>query len=88
MFPVLRKHLKLVYDEDLISPSDIGYVHSGYAPISVRVAHVLSGDWRSHEDVLRLLPGPTFELSQALPSGLSPRGMLYVYAYLCMRVYI
>lgn len=73
-FPLLRKHLRLVYDEQrLDAPADIGYVHSGYAPLSVRLAQVLSGDWRAHEELLRLLPGPTFELSQALPPGLAPR---------------
>lgn len=46
-------------------PTDIGYVHTCYAPLSVRVAHMLAlPDWRAREDILRLIPGPTFELNQ------------------------
>eukprot|EP00047_Mylnosiga_fluctuans_P018839 m.75588 g.75588 ORF g.75588 m.75588 type:complete len:592 (-) comp7825_c0_seq1:65-1840(-) len=72
-FAVLRKPLRLVYDETPDNPTDIGYVHSGYAPISIRVAHLLAGEWRGHEEALRLLPGPTFDFNQALPQGLAPR---------------
>eukprot|EP00048_Salpingoeca_helianthica_P023237 m.23195 g.23195 ORF g.23195 m.23195 type:complete len:593 (+) comp8436_c0_seq1:30-1808(+) len=73
-FPLLRKSLRLLTDTDTGSPSDISYVYNGYAPISVRVAHLLAGpDWRSSSDTLSLLPGPEFEHTQTLPTGLTPR---------------
>lgn len=45
------------------NPTDISYVHSGYAPLSVRLAEQLmrSGGWKHLQDVLGLLPGPTLD---------------------------
>ena len=46
-------------------PNDISYVFSGYAPLSVRLAHILHRPgWRSISEVLSLLPGPTTEEAQ------------------------
>lgn len=45
------------------SPTDISYVHSGYAPLTVRLAEQLmrTGGWKHLQDVLGLLPGPTLD---------------------------
>ncbi|XP_063978837.1 vacuolar protein sorting-associated protein 33A [Diachasmimorpha longicaudata] len=61
-YAVLRKALRLtVEDESEIAPKDISYVHSVYAPLSVRLAEQLvqPGGWQGLNDVLGLLPGPT-----------------------------
>ena len=35
-------------------------MYNGYAPLSVKLAQILSNPgWRSIEEVLKLLPGPT-----------------------------
>ncbi|XP_071447108.1 vacuolar protein sorting-associated protein 33A-like isoform X2 [Hetaerina americana] len=60
-YTVLRKTLRLtVEDGSETDPTDISYVHSLYAPISVRLAQALSRPtgWKSIQDVLGLLPGP------------------------------
>ncbi|CAL7944777.1 unnamed protein product [Xylocopa violacea] len=61
-YAVLRKALRLtVEDESEIAPKDISYVHSIYAPLSVRLAEQLVQPigWQSLNDVMGLLPGPT-----------------------------
>ncbi|XP_076181456.1 vacuolar protein sorting-associated protein 33A isoform X2 [Ptiloglossa arizonensis] len=61
-YAVLRKALRLtVEDESEIAPKDISYVHSIYAPLSVRLAEQLvqSTGWQGLNDVMGLLPGPT-----------------------------
>lgn len=60
-YTVLRKALRLtVEDESEITPKDISYVHSIYAPLSVRLAEQLvqPGGWQGLNDILGLLPGP------------------------------
>lgn len=60
-YAVLRKALRLtVEDENEIAPKDISYVHSVYAPLSIRLAEQLvqPGGWQGLNDVLGLLPGP------------------------------
>lgn len=60
-YAVLRKALRLtVEDESEITPKDISYVHSIYAPLSVRLAEQLvqPAGWQGLNDVLGLLPGP------------------------------
>ncbi|KAK0073869.1 hypothetical protein PV325_009092 [Microctonus aethiopoides] len=60
-YAVLRKALRLtVEDESEINPKDISYVHSVYAPLSVRLAEQLiqPGGWQGLNDILGLLPGP------------------------------
>lgn len=59
-YSVLRKALKLtVEDESEITPKDISYVHSIYAPLSIRLAEQLvQGGWEGITDILGLLPGP------------------------------
>jgi len=57
-------------------PNDISYVFSGYAPLSVRLAHILHRPgWRSISEVLNLLPGPTTEEAQQVPGLLRKRRM-------------
>ncbi|XP_023288032.1 vacuolar protein sorting-associated protein 33A [Orussus abietinus] len=65
-YAVLRKALRLtVEDESEIAPKDISYVHSIYAPLSVRLAEQLTqpGGWQGLNDVFGLLPGPTVNSS-------------------------
>ena len=67
-YSILRKRLGLIMDSvDEQNPSDIAYVHSVYAPLSVRlVMQVDNPGWRNIRDVLDLLPGPSFEDTQQL----------------------
>lgn len=61
-YTVLRKALRLtVEDESEITPKDISYVHSIYAPLSIRLAEQLvqPSGWQGLNDVMGLLPGPT-----------------------------
>ena len=57
----LRRQLKLtVHDVSKQAPTDISYTFSGYAPLSVRLAQLLARPgWRSVQEGLTLLPGPT-----------------------------
>nr|CAD7427329.1 unnamed protein product [Timema monikensis] len=71
-YTILRKMLRLtVEDESEITPTDISYVHSVYAPLSVRLAqHLVSpGGWKGMQDILGLLPGPTIEETQLDKQG-------------------
>lgn len=73
-YAVLRKALRLtVEDESEITPKDISYVHSIYAPLSVRLAEQLvqPHGWQGLNDVMGLLPGPTISSVpyNVLPSG-------------------
>ncbi|KYQ52856.1 Vacuolar protein sorting-associated protein 33A [Trachymyrmex zeteki] len=61
-YAVLRKALRLtVEDESEVTPKDISYVHSIYAPLSVRLAEQLvqPNGWQGLNDMMGLLPGPT-----------------------------
>lgn len=62
-YTVLRKALRLTMeDTSEINPTDISYVHSVYAPLSVRLAEQVTknGGWKQLQDVLGLLPGNSF----------------------------
>eukprot|EP00850_Spirogloea_muscicola_P018861 SM000177S03194 [mRNA] locus=s177:293522:299055:+ [translate_table: standard] len=64
---IVRKGLKLVIDDlDDLRPQDIAYTFSGYAPISIRlVQQALRPDgWRAIDEVMRALPGPSFDRKQ------------------------
>jgi len=68
-FPALRKLLRLLVDnidETSLEPSDPAYVFSGFSPITARIveAAARTGGWRSIDEALKLLPGPTFEVEQ------------------------
>ncbi|CAD6239032.1 GSCOCG00008613001-RA-CDS [Cotesia congregata] len=61
-YAVLRKALRLtVEDESEVAPKDISYVHSVYAPLSIRLTERLiqPGGWQGLNDILGLLPGPS-----------------------------
>ncbi|XP_013786705.1 vacuolar protein sorting-associated protein 33A-like [Limulus polyphemus] len=64
----------MVDDVNEQNPTDIAYVHSGYAPLSVRLIQFLAQPgWRAITDVLSQLPGPTVEEIQQIPVGLRKR---------------
>eukprot|EP01012_Entosiphon_sulcatum_P040779 TRINITY_DN5449_c0_g1_i1.p1 TRINITY_DN5449_c0_g1~~TRINITY_DN5449_c0_g1_i1.p1 ORF type:complete len:616 (+),score=132.33 TRINITY_DN5449_c0_g1_i1:1510-3357(+) len=66
-YAALRKTFRLWVDEiDELNPQDIAYVHSGYAPLSVRIVEqgLRPNGWKSVEGVLGLLPGPMIEEEQ------------------------
>lgn len=46
-----------------VSPRDISYVHTLYAPLSIRIIEqsLRPLGWQSLNDVISCLPGPTFE---------------------------
>ncbi|CAD5124889.1 DgyrCDS13141 [Dimorphilus gyrociliatus] len=74
-YSTLRKTLKLtVEDVNIQNPKDISYTYSGYAPLTVRLAQFLHRPgWRSIEDVLSHIPGPTIQEVQVAnnPSSFS-----------------
>jgi len=48
-----------------LTPSDISYIFSGYAPLSIRlVQHAVRSGWRSIEELLKLFPGPHLDLKR------------------------
>ncbi|KAL1131088.1 hypothetical protein AAG570_012325 [Ranatra chinensis] len=76
-YTVLRKTLRLtVEDNSEVMPSDVNYVHSVYAPLSVRLIQQLiksPSAWRQLSDVLALLPGRIIDHSQQLPNYIQKR---------------
>lgn len=73
-YTVLRKALHLtVEDSSEVNPTDISYVHSIYAPLSIRLTEQLlkGGGWKQLQDVLGLLPGVTVDESQTTSDVLS-----------------
>uniref|UniRef100_T1J2P7 Vacuolar protein sorting-associated protein 33A n=1 Tax=Strigamia maritima TaxID=126957 RepID=T1J2P7_STRMM len=75
IYSVVRKTLRTTVEEcNEQSPRDIAYVHSGYAPLSVRLAQFLGRPgWRSIADILAMLPGPTLDETQQMHVGLRKR---------------
>ncbi|EDS39484.1 vacuolar protein sorting-associated protein 33A [Culex quinquefasciatus] len=76
-YAVLRKTLNLTAENpEEVSPKDITYVHSIYAPLSIRIVeqHLKPNGWQSLNDVLSCLPGPTFEDFQPAMALNSRRG--------------
>lgn len=74
-YATLRKSLHLIVEDvNEVNPTDISYVYSGYAPLSVRLAQFLTKPgWRTIEDCLDILPGPKVEISQEIPVGLKKK---------------
>ncbi|KAI8053101.1 Sec1-like protein [Syncephalis plumigaleata] len=81
-YPTLRKQLRLsVPDVDEQNPTDIAYVYSGYAPLSVRLVQCASrvparglagiSGWRGYEDALRLMKGETVDEVQRVDDSIS-----------------
>lgn len=59
-----KQTLKLtVEDTNEVTPNDISYVHTFYAPLTVRIVEraIKPNGWQSLNDILSTLPGPTFE---------------------------
>jgi hypothetical protein len=70
--------MKLIVEETdpQLEAEDISHVYSGYAPLSVRIIEHLSkpGGLRGIEEVMKLLPGPHFDLKQEMPKGFKSPG--------------
>jgi len=67
-YSTLKKSMNLIIEDiDENKPTDIAFVYSGYAPISVRLVEwaCQPGGWKSKEEVLKLLPGPVVEEIQS-----------------------
>lgn len=62
---------------DEVTPNDISYVHTFYAPLTVRIIEraLKPNGWQALGDILSSLPGPTFEDYQSTgqTAGLSVR---------------
>ncbi|KAI5479038.1 ATP binding protein [Pseudohyphozyma bogoriensis] len=75
-FALSRKPLRLVVDDvDEQDPTDVAYVFSGYAPLSVRLVQCAIGKngggsglngWKGIEEVVKALPGAAFEDTQEI----------------------
>ena len=67
-FKAISDRLGLRVDKvDYKNPEDIAYVHTMYAPLSVKIVqHTENSGWNKIKDILDLLPGPTFEESQEM----------------------
>lgn len=69
-YQTLRKMMRLtVEDSSELSPEDINFVHSIYAPLSVRLIHGLSRTPSISSELLALLPGPVLEETQTTSSS-------------------
>ena len=75
IYPSLRRSFRLTVEKlDEKNPNDIAYVHSIYAPLSVRLAQLLvNPGWRNLPDLFKLLSEPSFEFIQPIPPGLRKR---------------
>lgn len=74
-YSILRKRLNLTQDDvNEQDPSDITYVHSCYAPMSVRlVQNCAKPGWRAIRETLDLIPcGPSFEEYQTTKKKPNP----------------
>eukprot|EP01135_Chromosphaera_perkinsii_P005349 Nk52_evm30s343 gene=Nk52_evmTU30s343 len=77
MYSSIRKTFQLVVNNvNTHTPTDISYVYSGYAPLSVRIIQhlVKTGGWHGLEEPARYLTGPAFQEFQQLPKGLHKGG--------------
>jgi len=79
-FTVIRRTLNLTVDDvNEIHPTDISYVHSIYAPLSVRLIQwAAKPGWKSILDVLNLIPGQLVQETQSLPINLRRRSKLTI----------
>ena len=74
-FTVIRRALNLTVDDvNEIHPTDISYVHSIYAPLSIRLIQwAAKPGWKSITDVLNLIPGHLIQETQPLSINLRRR---------------
>lgn len=66
-YNILRKTMNLTVEEfQEVAPKDISYVHSFYAPLTIRIVeHSLRPlGWSGLSDILSCIPEPTFEDNQ------------------------
>ncbi|KAI3972435.1 hypothetical protein MKW92_029479 [Papaver armeniacum] len=70
----IKRSLNLIVEDiDTANPNDIAYVFSGYAPLSIRlVQHAIRSGWSPIEKILKLLPGPHFEIKRGRYSSTPP----------------
>ncbi|XP_055845679.1 vacuolar protein sorting-associated protein 33A-like [Episyrphus balteatus] len=73
---VVNKTLNLTVDDVVeVAPKDISYVHSFYAPLTVRIVEqsLKPLGWQSLKSSINVLPGKTFEDFQAQLIGINGR---------------
>ena len=96
-YPSLRRSLRLIVDDvDEHDPSDVAYVYSGFAPISIRLVQIavsksVNGPgttntfgWKGWDDVLKLLPGPSIDETQKAIGDVESRNAVKT----CLVVFI
>ncbi|XP_055389013.1 vacuolar protein sorting-associated protein 33A [Condylostylus longicornis] len=79
-YAVLKKTLNLTVEEvKEVEPMDISYVHSFYAPLTIRIVEQIlkSNGWHSVKNVLNILPCASFEDFQAPLIGIGGRRASY-----------
>lgn len=61
-----RRALALINEDvNVVSPNDIAYVSSGYAPLSIRLLQAaVKPGWSAYASTLQLLPRPAIEFTQ------------------------
>lgn len=77
----LRKLLKLTVDEAIeVNPKDVSYVHSFYAPLTIRLIEqsIKPIGWQTLKGALNQIPGPTVEDFQTKLIGIDGRHHLTV----------
>ena len=81
-FTVIRRALNLTVDDvNEITPTDISYVHSIYAPLSVRLIQwAAKPGWKQISDVLNLIPGHLVQETQPISIDLRS---LFHFLFLC-----
>lgn len=77
-YAILRKTLNLTVDDAIeVAPKDISYVHTFYAPLSIRIVEqsLKPNGWQTLKDNLASVPEPIFEeyQSSAAPTGAGGR---------------
>lgn len=76
-YQVLRKTMNLTVDEPVeVAPNDISYVHTFYAPLSIRIVEqsLKPNGWQALKDTLSSMPEPIFEEYQSSNQSAGPGG--------------
>ena len=74
-FSSIKKSMRLtVNNSNEKNPTDIAYVHSYYAPLSVRLCqYLVNPGWKMISDIIKQLPEPFFEINQEIDSSIRKR---------------
>ena len=74
-FSGIKKSMRLIVDNiNEVNPTDIAYVHSFYAPLTIRLCqYLVNPGWKMISDIIKQLPEPFFEVSQELDASLRKR---------------